>query len=118
MFLSLTSWIKSLFVLILIFTPISIMMLIEREIFTMTLSIKFYTKPKCSLCDEVRILLNKLGKKYSLDVEEVNILNDPTLYERYKYEIPVLSFPDLSQLHGKIEPDRLREKLDLVFKNN
>jgi len=82
----------------------------------MRLSIKFYTKPKCSLCDEVRILLNKLGKKYSLDVEEVNILNDPTLYERYKYEIPVLSFPDLSQLQGKIEPKRLREKLDLVFK--
>lgn len=83
----------------------------------MTLFIKFYTKPKCSLCDEVRILLNKLGKKYSLDVEEVNILNDPTLYERYKYETPVLSFPDLSQLHGKIEPDRLREKLDQIFKS-
>jgi glutaredoxin len=92
------------------------MMLIEKEIFTMTLSIKFYTKPKCSLCDEVRILLNQLDKKYSLDVEEVNILNDPTLYERYKYEIPVLSFPDLSQLQGKVEPKRLREKLDLVFK--
>ena len=45
----------------------------------MTLFIKFYTKPKCSLCDEVRIFLNKLEKEYSLDVEEVNILNDPTL---------------------------------------
>ena len=93
------------------------MMLIKREIFTMTLSIQFYTKPKCSLCDEVRILLNELGKKYSLDVVEVNILNDPTLYERYKYEIPVLSFPDLSQLQGRIEPDRLRKKLDQIFKS-
>lgn len=92
------------------------MMLIEREIITMRLSIKFYTKPKCSLCDEARILLNKLEKEYSLDVEEVNILNDPTLYDRYKYEIPVLSFPDLSQLHGKIETEKLREKLDLIFK--
>ena len=86
-----------------------------KESVTMTLSIKFYTKPKCSLCDEARILLNKLEKEYSLDVEEVNILNDPTLYERYKYEIPVLSFPDLSQLQGRIEPKRLREKLDLIF---
>jgi len=81
----------------------------------MTLPIKFYTKPKCSLCDQVRILLNKLCKRYSLEVEEVNILNDPTLYERYKYEIPVLSFPDLSQLQGRIEPDRLRKKLDQIF---
>jgi thiol-disulfide isomerase/thioredoxin len=91
------------------------MILIERETFTMRLSIKFYTKPKCPLCDEARILLNKLEKEYSLDVEEVNILDDPTLYEGYKYEIPVLSFPDLSQFHGKIEPDRLREKLDQIF---
>ena len=87
------------------------MILIEREAFRMALSIKFYTKPKCSLCDEVRILLNRLEKEYSLDVEEVNILDDPTLYERYKYEIPVLSFPDLSQLQGRIEPERLRQKL-------
>jgi len=82
----------------------------------MTLSIKFYTKPKCSLCDEARILLKKLEKEYFLDVEEVNILNDPSLYERYKYEIPVLSFPDLSQLQGRIEQETLREKLDLICK--
>jgi glutaredoxin len=82
-----------------------------------TISIKFYTKPKCSLCDEARILLKKLEKEYSLDVEEVNILDDPTLYERYKYEIPVLSFPDFSQLQGRIEPERLREKLDQIIIN-
>jgi glutaredoxin len=76
-----------------------------------TISIKFYTKPKCSLCDEARILLKKLEKEYSLDVEEVNILDDPTLYERYKYEIPVLSFPDFSQLQGR------REKLDQIIIN-
>jgi thiol-disulfide isomerase/thioredoxin len=92
------------------------MIFIERKIFTMTLSIKFYTKPKCSLCDEARILLKKLEKEYFLDVEEVNILNDPSLYERYKYEIPVLSFPDLSQLQGRIEQETLREKLDLICK--
>ena len=81
----------------------------------MTPSIKFYTKPKCSLCNEARILLKKLEKEYFLDVEEVNILNDPTLYERYKYEIPVLSFPDLSQLQGRIEQETLREKLDQIL---
>ena len=83
----------------------------------MTLSIKFYTKPKCSLCDEVRILLNRLRKEYSLEVEELNILDDPDLYERYKYEIPVLSFPDLSQLQRKIDRKQVKEKLDQVFKS-
>ena len=60
--------------------------------------INFYTKPKCSLCDETRILLAQVGKEYPFTVEEVNILDDPNLFERYKYEIPVLSFPDLSYL--------------------
>jgi thiol-disulfide isomerase/thioredoxin len=78
----------------------------------MTLSIKLYTKPKCSLCDEVRILLNQLTKEYPLDIEEVNILDDPGLYERYKYEIPVLLFPDGSDLKGRIEGKELREKLN------
>jgi glutaredoxin len=78
----------------------------------MTLSLKLYTKPKCSLCDEVRILLNQLIKEDPLDIEEVNILDDPGLYERYKYEIPVLLFPDGSDLQGRIEGKELREKLN------
>jgi glutaredoxin len=77
----------------------------------MTLSIKFYTKQKCSLCDEVRILLNRLRNEKPLDIEEVNILDDPNLYERYKYEIPVLLFPDGSELKGRIDDKELRKKL-------
>jgi glutaredoxin len=81
----------------------------------MTISIKFYTKPKCSLCDKVRILLNQLRKEYLLDIEEVNILDDSGLYERYKYEIPVLLFPDQFQLQGKIGQELLKKKLDQIF---
>jgi thiol-disulfide isomerase/thioredoxin len=77
----------------------------------MTLSIKFYTKPKCSLCDDVRTLLNQLRDETPLEIEEVNILDDPNLYERYKYEIPVLLFPEGSELKGKIEGKELRKKL-------
>ncbi len=80
----------------------------------MTLFIKFYTKPKCSLCDDVRILLNQLRKEYPLDIEEVNILDDPDLYEKYKYEIPVLLFPDGSELKGRIESKELRKKLKYI----
>ena len=82
----------------------------------MTLSIKLYTKPKCSLCDEAKILLNQMRKEYPLDFEEVNILDDLCLYERYKYEIPVLLFPDGSDLQGRIEGKELREKLNKFLK--
>jgi hypothetical protein len=77
----------------------------------MALSIKFYTKPKCSLCDETRKLLTELRKTYPLPVEEINILDDPDLYELYKYEIPVLVFPDRTRLQGRIDGKELKEKL-------
>jgi len=82
----------------------------------MALLIKFYTKPKCSLCDEARDLLNELIKDYPLNVEELNILDDPNLYERYKYEIPVLSSPELFQFQGRIDAERLRGRLDQIFR--
>jgi thiol-disulfide isomerase/thioredoxin len=83
----------------------------------MTLFIKFYTKPKCSLCDDVRILLSQLRKEYPLDIEEMNILDDPDLYEKYKYEIPVLLFPDGAELKGRIENEELKEKLNQILKS-
>jgi len=84
-------------------------------IVVMTLLIKFYTKPKCSLCDEARILLNQLRKEYPLKIEEINILLDPNLYERYKYEIPVLIFPDPFQLKGKVDKEQILKKLDQIL---
>jgi thiol-disulfide isomerase/thioredoxin len=77
----------------------------------MTVSVKFYTKPKCSLCDDVRILLSQLKKENPLNIKEVNILDDPNLYEKYKYEIPVLLFPDGSELKGRIGSEELRKKI-------
>jgi hypothetical protein len=50
-----------------------------------------------------------------LAVEEVNIVDDADLNERYKYEIPVPLSPGFFQLQGKIEEGPLREILDRVF---
>jgi thiol-disulfide isomerase/thioredoxin len=81
------------------------------------LSITFYTKPKCSLCDEVRISLNRLKKEFPLEIEEVNILDDPDLNERYKYEIPVLLSSDLLHFQGRIDEKKVREKLLQILKS-
>ena len=49
-----------------------------------------YSKPDCTLCDEARTLLNRLAPEYGVSVREVNILNDPELYEAYGDKIPVV----------------------------
>ena len=81
------------------------------------LPITFYTKPKCALCDEVRIFLNRLKKDFPMEIEEVNILDDPDLNERYKYEIPVLLSSDLLHFQGRIDEKKVREKLLQILKS-
>ncbi|HMS35489.1 MAG TPA: glutaredoxin family protein [Ignavibacteria bacterium] len=51
-----------------------------------------YTKPECHLCDEMKVDIKALKEEFKFDLEEVNIENDPVLFEKYKVKIPVLIF--------------------------
>lgn len=54
------------------------------------ISVTLYTKPGCGLCREVRDDLEALAAEFPLRVNEVSILDDPRLFERYQHAIPVL----------------------------
>ena len=60
--------------------------------FTPTLMTKVvvYSKPGCCLCDEVKAQLTKLREKHPFELRELNILDDPEIYEEFKEEIPVV----------------------------
>ncbi len=49
-----------------------------------------YSKPDCRLCDEVKSLLRKLAASHCFEWHEVNILDEPETYEKFKDEIPVV----------------------------
>jgi hypothetical protein len=51
-----------------------------------------YTKPGCHLCDDALDLLLTLKDKVSEEytIQEINILEDPGLYARYRHAIPVI----------------------------
>lgn len=49
-----------------------------------------YSKPGCHLCEDLRAELDALGPTLGFDVEEIDITRDPGLFEKYRYEIPVL----------------------------
>ncbi len=73
--------------------------------------VTFYSKPNCPLCDDARDILWEAAKRYSLDIIEVNILADPSSYEKYKHMIPVVALDDGLVLWGRIDPDRLTTHL-------
>jgi glutaredoxin len=51
--------------------------------------VTLYTKPGCHLCDEAKDEIEASGSK-EFDLVEINIAADADLYERYKYDIPVI----------------------------
>ncbi|TAK34136.1 MAG: glutaredoxin family protein [Chloroflexota bacterium] len=52
--------------------------------------VTIYTKQGCGLCDEAMRMLQSLQGEFVLAIEEVDITQDPAMYERYKYVIPVI----------------------------
>ena len=49
-----------------------------------------YSKPGCHLCDKVKAQLERLQKTHGFAWREVNILEGPDAFERFKEEIPVV----------------------------
>ena len=49
-----------------------------------------YSKPDCCLCDVAKEKLHQLQQVHQFDMHEVNILEDPAAYEKFKEEIPVI----------------------------
>jgi thiol-disulfide isomerase/thioredoxin len=52
--------------------------------------VKVYSKPGCHLCEDALTIIDRLASRYDLVVTEVNILDDPAIYEQYREIIPVV----------------------------
>ena len=54
-------------------------------------TVTIYTKPGCHLCEEAEEVIEAVrAVSGGFDLERRNILDDPTDYERYKHDIPVI----------------------------
>jgi len=54
------------------------------------MQITLYSKPNCSLCDELLDDLKWLQRELDFTVKSQDISNDPVLKEKFQYLIPVL----------------------------
>ena len=76
-----------------------------------------YSKPDCCLCDEAKSLLRKLAAKHRFAWREVNILEDPETYEKYKNEIPVVFINGRKAFKYRIDEDDFVRRLRRTGKN-
>ena len=52
--------------------------------------ITLYSKPGCHLCGRAKEVIQRCRAKVEFAVEEVDISQNPELFERYKNDIPVV----------------------------
>lgn len=77
--------------------------------------VTLYSKPACGLCDEVKVHLQRLQAEFALTLVEVDITQDPALFRRYQYLIPVMDIDGGVALFPPIDPDDLRSEIAEAF---
>ncbi len=55
----------------------------------MSVRVRLVGKPGCHLCDEARVVVARVCAEIGADWDEVSILDDPGLADRYWEQIPV-----------------------------
>jgi len=72
--------------------------------------ITIYSKPGCHLCEEVKTAITRLVSSHAtVMIEEINILKNPELRDKYKNDIPVVLVDDVERFRGKVDPDKLAQ---------
>lgn len=77
--------------------------------------ITLYGKPDCPLCDRAERWLRKFQRRFRFEIDVIDITQDPSLFERYCFDIPVIEVPGGPQLAGRLDERTLRGFLSEAF---
>jgi hypothetical protein len=69
-------------------------------------------KPGCHLCDDARPIVASVCAEANVAWEELSILDDPVLADRYAEQIPVVLVDGRVLDFWRVDPERLRKALE------
>ncbi|MBC9732959.1 glutaredoxin family protein [Nocardioides marmotae] len=73
--------------------------------------VTLYSKPGCHLCDDARVVVERVCADLGVGWVEESILEDPELLERYGEEIPVVLVDGRQHTFWRVDEARLRAAL-------
>jgi hypothetical protein len=76
-----------------------------------THSITLIGKPGCHLCDEARVIVERVAADLDVSWEELSILDVAALYEKYWEQIPVTLVDGEQHDFWRVDEARLRRAL-------
>ena len=78
--------------------------------------VEIYSKPQCSLCEEAKEVLAQVRRRIPFDLREVDITQDPALFEEHRYDVPVVFVNGHKafkhHLDAKVVEQRLRREAE------
>ncbi len=78
----------------------------------MTYRVTLIGKPGCHLCDEARaVVAGVIAGRTDIAFDELSILDDVVLRDRYAEEIPVVLIDGAMHTYWKVDPGRLAQAL-------
>ena len=78
------------------------------------MKVEIYSKPDCPLCDEAKAVLREVQQRVPFELVEVNIESDPALFERYRYDIPVVFIGGQKAFKHRLNAHLVEERLRRV----
>ena len=79
-----------------------------------TIVVEILTKKDCSLCEEIKEVVNRVLPDYPAKLVMTDIESDPMLYEKFRERIPVLRINGVESFVYKAHEMTLRHKLDRI----
>ncbi|MFQ5637907.1 MAG: glutaredoxin family protein [bacterium] len=73
--------------------------------------IDVYSKADCSLCDKAKQVLLEIRDDFNVEIHEIDITKDSSLYEEFKESIPVVFINGRKAFKYNIDGEDLRKKL-------
>ena len=77
----------------------------------MTRQIRLYTRRDCCLCEEMKGVVRDVAEEVPLEVEEVDVDNEPDLREKFGGEVPVLFIDGRKAFKYRVAARELKKKL-------
>jgi hypothetical protein len=76
---------------------------------------ELYTKEDCSLCSEMKTVIERVRTDYPLALREIDITFDPSLTARFAEEIPVLFLDGRKAFKFRTSERALRQALEALL---
>ena len=73
----------------------------------MSHKVTVYGKAECCLCDEAMEVLQQAQRRIAFDIEKIDITEDPDLFARYQFSIPVIFIDGRLAFKHRVDKERL-----------